>query len=91
MAANARWLSALNHSIVRCRVLLSRKQQDSTLWNGAKKRTISVSRWKLVATCRFRVARIDYQVSDIPLGSLSQAEPSAKELTRRAKMATEVA
>ena len=26
---------------------------------------------------------------DIPLGSLSQAEPSAKELTRRAKMATD--
>lgn len=28
-------------------------------------------------------------VGDIPLGSLSQAEPSAKELTRRAKMATD--
>ena len=26
---------------------------------------------------------------DIPFGSLSQAEPSAKELTRRAKMATD--
>jgi hypothetical protein len=26
---------------------------------------------------------------DIPLGSLSQPEPSAKELTRRAKMATD--
>jgi hypothetical protein len=26
---------------------------------------------------------------DIQLGSLSQAEPSAKELTRRAKMATD--
>jgi hypothetical protein len=26
---------------------------------------------------------------DIPLGSLSQAEPSAKKMTRRAKMATD--
>ncbi len=29
------------------------------------------------------------RAGDIPLGSLSQAEPSAKELTRRAKMATD--
>jgi len=28
---------------------------------------------------------------DIPFGTLSQAEPSAKELTRRAKMATDAA
>jgi hypothetical protein len=55
--------------------------------NGARPCALRLVVSKVSTTCVVMSTYVP--AGDIPLSSLSQAEPSVKELTRRAKMATD--